>query len=353
MNVNVGTRIFIHATNVHQGGGRYLLDALLHVININLKVVLSLDSRMSFSLFSADNIIINRVKPTVIRRIFAEWLLASSVTSEDKVLCFGNLPPLFKLKGYTTVFIQNRYLIDNIKLNKFPIKIRIRLIFERLWLGSRIQNANEFIVQTPTMKRLLEEKTQGTVPVRILPFVSKPTGYERKILQCKMVNFSDSNFVYVASGEPHKNHLKLIEAWRLLADEGYFPTLFLTLSENRFTNLCCEIDVVRQNYNLKVINTGELSHEDVFALYANSDAVIYPSTFESFGLPLIEARQACLPVLASELDYVRDVIDPDQTFDPESSLSIARAVKRFLNLQEDKLPLIDANGFFCSVFGDV
>jgi hypothetical protein len=60
---------------------------------------------------------------------------------------------------------------------------------------------------------------------------------------------------------------------------------------------------------------------------------------------LIEARQAGLPILASELDYVRDVIDPEQTFYPGSPTSIARAVNRFIGIEEQALPLLDAQDF--------
>jgi glycosyltransferase involved in cell wall biosynthesis len=159
------------------------------------------------------------------------------------------------------------------------------------------------------------------------------------------------SFVYVASGEPHKNHRPLIEAWCLLAKEGLFPSLCLTLDETRFARLYKDIDELRQRYDLKVTNAAELSHKDVLALYKKADALIYPSTFESFGLPLIEARQAGLPVLAAELDYVRDVIDPEQTFDPESPISIARAVKRFIKSDEPALPLLDAKKFLEQVVG--
>jgi glycosyltransferase involved in cell wall biosynthesis len=102
---------------------------------------------------------------------------------------------------------------------------------------------------------------------------------------------------------------------------------------------------MKQRYGLKVQNGGQLSHQEVLALYKKSGAAIFPSTLESFGLPLIEARQAGLPVLASELDYVRDVLDPEQTFDPESALSIARAVKRFMGIEEQPLPLLCAKSF--------
>ena len=52
-----------------------------------------------------------------------------------------------------------------------------------------------------------------------------------------------------------------------------------------------------------------------------------------------------MPALASELDYVRDVLDPEQTFDLNSDISVARAVKRYLGIAEEPLPFQDATGF--------
>ena len=341
------TKVFIHAANVHQGGGRSLLDALLK--SFNGAVILLVDERMHLPVDMSKNIHVKRVKPSIVQRLLAERWLAENVASEDVVLCFGNLPPLFKLHGYTEVFLQNRYLIENVSLSGFSFKVHLRLVVERLWLSWMMKNVDAFIVQTPTMKRLLESKMQLKVPVRVFPFVADPNGYVRDLTQLKVRKDIVFDFVYVASGEPHKNHRRLIEAWCLLAEEGVFPSLTLTLSEDRFTGLCRDIDELRQRHKLQVKNVGELFHKDVFALYKNAGAAIYPSTFESFGLPLIEARQAGLPILASELDYVRDVINPEHTFDPESVVSIARAVMRFMGKDEVPLPLLDACRFMASV----
>ena len=327
-----------------------MLEALLIALHDKVELVLSLDERMCIPLDMAQNVQIKRVRPSLAQRFRAESWLAQSTAPDDIVLCFGNLPPLFKLRGYTVVFVQNRYLIDDVRLSGFSLKVQLRLVMERLWLSWKMANASEFIVQTPTMKSLLEIKTRGKVPVRVLPFVAEPNGYVRSMLQPEVQKYNNCDFVYVASGEPHKNHSRLIEAWCLLAKKGLFPSLCLTLDEARFAGLCREIEVMRQRYGLKVRNSGELSHQDVLALYKKAGAAIYPSTFESFGLPLIEARQAGLPVLASELDYVRDVLDPEQTFDPDSPLSIARAVKRFMGVEEQPLPLLDASQFVASVF---
>lgn len=351
--IAVPDRLFIHATNVHQGGGRALLDALLKALPPSFEVLALLDVRMPIPKGISESLEIKKVQPSLLERFKAEQWLEDKVTPTDIVLCFGNLPPLFKLRGRSIVFLQNHYLIDHVSLSDFSLRTRARLSMERLWLSSRIVNADEFIVQTPTMKNLFAAKTQGRVSVRVLPFMTESNGYARRISQVTELEVESANFLYVASGEPHKNHRNLIEAWCLLSGQGIYPTLRLTLDVNHFLKLCHDIEELRQLHKLNVINMGTLSHGDVLTLYKNVDALIYPSSFESFGLPLIEARQAGLPVLASELDYVRDVLDPEQTFDPESPISIARAVKRFLGLNEYPLPLLDANHFLQNIIAKI
>ena len=79
-----------------------------------------------------------------------------------------------------------------------------------------------------------------------------------------------------------------------------------------------------------------LERKELLNLYSKSTALIYPSFFESYGLPLVEANHYKLPTIASELDYVRDILDPVETFDPHSAKSICRSVKRFLKVNGEK-----------------
>lgn len=338
-------KFYINAANVHQGGGKALLDAIIQALPANQQVVLILDTRMRLPEHVLENVQVKKIPPFLAQRLAAEWWLARNVQPNDVVLSFGNLPPLFKLLGRTLVFVQNRYLVDDVKLNEFSPKIRLRLTIERLWLSGRKGNAYEFIVQTPAMKKLLERKTKGEIPVRMMPFVAELDNYSRELHEKISREKSNLDFVYVASGEPHKNHRQLIEAWCLLAKDGVFPSLKLTVDEVHFPELCFWIEQKVKHYQLNVVNAGVLTHDQIKQFYSEVSALIYPSTFESFGLPLIEARQAGLPVLASELDYVRDILDPEQVFDPESAVSIARAVKRFIGMAEPSLPLQDAKWF--------
>ena len=52
-----------------------------------------------------------------------------------------------------------------------------------------------------------------------------------------------------------------------------------------------------------------------------------------------------LPIPASELDYVRDVVNPVETFDAGSAVSIARAVRRFLGCSGSPVVIMTATGF--------
>jgi glycosyltransferase involved in cell wall biosynthesis len=342
---NLRRRLFIHAVNIHSGGGRSLLNALLDAWPVNQVGSIQLDARMTVTEALASNVEMRTVFPSLTQRLMAEWWLFKSVARNDRVLCFGNLPPLFRLRGHVSVFLQNRYLVDPVSLADFPWKIRLRLQLERYWFRWRLGNANIVVVQTPSMhaalnkSKLVPEKT-----VLVLPFTNTESRYQRDI-RPRVLRQTSIVFLYVASGEPHKNHKCLIEAWCRLAQEGHFPTLLLTLDANAHKELCIWIDQRTAVFRLDVKNLGVQPHKEILRLYTQVDAVIFPSTFESFGIPLIEAKQAGLPVLAAELDYVRDVVDPEQVFDATSPVSIARAVKRFMGTDDGKLPLLDAREF--------
>ena len=130
-----------------------------------------------------------------------------------------------------------------------------------------------------------------------------------------------------------------------MSKEGIRPNLAITVDKNKYKIVTSYIVKNTKLFNLNITNFGHLKSADIFKLYQKSKALIYPSKKESLGLPLIEAKKLGLHIISSELDYVRDIIDPDQTFDPNSEVSIKRAVKRYLNISENKAEILDAQFF--------
>lgn len=326
----------LYAPNIHVGGGLVLLRPLLSSLPKDDTVKIFLDERARAKFEIPEAADVQWVKPTILSRLNAERTLSSVSDVGDNVFCFHGLPPVFRNRGRVIVFQQNRNYFDITPLRNFSLRTGVRLAFER-FISRRFRGrVSEYIVQTPSMARDLVRwycrgMKKAEPAVRIVPFVSELPP-EPKVT----VAGAEWDFVYVADGEAHKNHRCLLEAWRVLAQQGLRPKLALTLGA-RDGGLEQLMVALRAECGAEVHNLGQMPHEQVIGLYRRTRALIFPSLGESFGLPLIEAQQLGVPIVASELDYVRDVCEPAQTFDPRSAQSIARAVKRFL--QQPELPL--------------
>lgn len=328
--------LIIHAPNVHQGGGKTLLLGLLNALDRPSYLIL--DDRLSDIPELPDGTNVLKVKASFFSRLAAERRLQQVATPKDTILCFGNLPPLFRTKAKVYVYIQNRYLSASRTLKDLSVSGMFRIIFLRAWLSHCLRQA-VVLVQTETMAQEIAEYFNRRAQVRpFLPGLPESRTNESADWQGK------SDFIYVASAEPHKNHRRLVQGWTILADQGLRPSLLLTLDENDRTQLNDWIREQIAQHDLRISWLHE--HErGSGALYSRANALVYPSLFESFGLPLLEADRVGLAIIASERDYVRDVVNPVQTFDPESPLSIARAVKRFIEADTGIRPVPGAGEF--------
>jgi len=346
------SKIILYAPNVHVGGGRVLLENILEAWPEDCPFHGFLDSR-AVNLPIPFNSFISWVNASVISRFTSDYRLSRYAREGDVVICFNNLPPLFKCPGKIVVYMQNRNLIEAISLREFAAFTALRLVFERLVARLFRYRVSEYIVQTPSCKRCLASwyanlSSNKNPIISVIPFV-KPLQFAGTPSSNDFVVNWD--FVYVADGLGQKNHKRLFDAWLHLAGEGIFPLLALTLCETE-TELLHIVDSMKRQ-GIKVENLGRLTHQEIVNVYQHSGALIYPSIRESFGLPLVEASQLDLPILASELDYVYDVCKPVDTFDPNSARSIARAVKRHLNVIE-KLPKVNSpEGFLDQIFAMV
>lgn len=348
--INPQQKIYLNATNISRGGGKSLLISLIKSIPDALNITIQIDERLDVPSGVGKNITFRRIRPTLFGRLSADYWLKKRSAARDLIICFGSLPLFFGAKARQIVFVQNLYLIEGKALKGFSLKTILRIWLERIWFNWAKYGVKDFVVQSQNMRHLLLKKIgfKWASRVYILPFSSSLdiglNHNEENLFKMKPIP-RQVKFIYVASGEPHKNHKSLIAAWRELKRNKLCPALFLTIDPLEFNQLCNWIDgEVKANF-LNIINLGSIPHEAVLDWYGKVDALIYPSLFESFGLPLIDALNFGLPVLAPELDYVRDIFDPIESFDPNSPTSIARAVRRFLKDPVDRPQILNPVGF--------
>ena len=320
-------RLILYAPGIHIGGGLVLLRELLVSLDKERNIFLYYDIRCDTKEFSKfKNLTIVPIGRSYISRLFAEFSLMKA-RNTDTVLCFHSLPPIFPNKANCFVFCQNVFIVNQDRLDIFNLAIKAKLMIERFIFKYSLTKKITYISQTQTMQNLIK-RIKNNADIKILGF-SKPIKNVRKNLKIKW------DFIYIASDLPHKNHIKLIEAWEILATENIYPKLLLItdLSNEKLKN---SISKFKESGFSNIYVFKNQPHEKMLTELSRSKALIFPSLAESFGLPLIEAQNFNKPILASELDFVRDVCSPVDTFDPNSSLSIARAVKRFLGYSDIK-----------------
>ena len=136
----------------------------------------------------------------------------------------------------------------------------------------------------------------------------------------KKIDISSIRFIYVSSGENYKNHINLLAAFEKYSSRYPNSSLTLTVSD-KYQEIVEQIDrLILKKVN--IINLGMKKNEEIISDYLESDVMIFPSKKESFGLGLLEAAQLNMPVIASDLDYVYEVIQPSSVFDPYDPKSI-------------------------------
>ena len=129
----------------------------------------------------------------------------------------------------------------------------------------------------------------------------------------------------LSNGENYKNHKRLFDAFGKFSYGKTNIELLVTISNN-YSKLMSIIQKLKIK-GVPVTNLGFLNKDDLQYVYSTVDIVLFPSFFESFGLGLIEAAQNNLPVLASNCDYVNEIIIPSKVFEPNNTVSLINALE--------------------------
>ena len=139
----------------------------------------------------------------------------------------------------------------------------------------------------------------------------------------------DAFAYYPAQTFVHKNHLRLLEALELLrARHGVEIPLVCSGRQNEHYP-AIEERVRRLGLGSLVRFTGFVSPADVQALYARARMLVFPSLFEGFGMPVLEAFRAGVPVACSRATSLPEVAGEGALlFDPESVEDMAQAMRR-------------------------
>lgn len=148
-------------------------------------------------------------------------------------------------------------------------------------------------------------------------------------------NLPEDYIFYPAAFWQHKNHIKLIEAFKILTTTH--PYLYLVLSGSKQKNFS---NIIKKSKELKleekILFLGYVDYEDLPYLYVLSKMLVMPSLFESISIPIFEAFALKVPVCtANILALPEQVGDAALLFNPSDEKDIADKIN--ILLSDDKL----------------
>lgn len=139
--------------------------------------------------------------------------------------------------------------------------------------------------------------------------------------------------LYVGNVKPHKNITGLIDAFRILHDKYADIKLVIAGEKEQFITGVRGVEQIVKTRSLErhVIFTGFVDDKDLPGLYKGAELMVFPSLYEGFGLPPLEAMASGTPVVASRGSSIPEICGEAPIYvDPYNPLDMADAIARVL-----------------------
>lgn len=126
---------------------------------------------------------------------------------------------------------------------------------------------------------------------------------------------------------PHKNHATLFRAIAMLREEGIEVPLVLTGRETSEAQLLRRLAVsLRVDRQIRWL--GFVEGSEVEAAYRSATCVVYPSKFEGWGMPVLEALYFRVPLVCSRIGHIPELVgDAALLVDPDDPCALAGAIR--------------------------
>lgn len=192
-------------------------------------------------------------------------------------------------------------------------------------------------ISESTKNDLLKVKKISPQQVRVTPLAASSKFYPCKDLQVisevrGKLSIPNGNYVLSLSTlEPRKNIVSVIKSFNRLVNDGKVDDLNLVLAGTKgwnYDEIFHQLEINPETAK-RVIVTGYVNDSDLAPLYSGARMFVYPSFYEGFGLPPLEAMQCGVPVVTSNVSSLPEVVsDAGIMVNPQDIHAISEAMWR-------------------------
>lgn len=258
--------------------------------------------------------------------------------------CHFNVPIFYRKKFVVTIhdlILFHFPTIKNSTLNTFHYFFKLRIY--HFVIRQAVQRAEKIIAVSEFTKKDIQKELK--IPEnKILvtkegfdPLCRTPSEKPETIL--KKYGIIKPYLLYVGNAYPHKNLEMLCRAFAGLKRE--YPELKLVLvgGEDYFYN---RLEKYVKELGIKgVIFPGFVPDEELGVVYKGASVYVFPSLYEGFGLPPLEALAENVPVASSNRTSMPEVLgEAAQYFNPEEGVSVIKNISELLGLKDRRAELL-------------
>ncbi len=210
---------------------------------------------------------------------------------------------------------------------------RARLLFRWTMALALRAACHVIVISEATRADLARYFTVPSNRVTVIPLAADAAFHPRPPGEVETVRrqygLPESFILYLGSNKPHKNLPRLIEAWsRLTPHVSRFTLAIAGVWDPRYP----EARLLAERLGLQNVRwLGPVPEADLPALYSAATLFVFPSLYEGFGLPVLEAMACGTPVVCSSTSSLPEVAgDAALLVDPTDVQSLAAAIADLL-----------------------
>lgn len=211
---------------------------------------------------------------------------------------------LLSLCGFAPVLYKNKsWVLHDIQSVRFPQMFtwKIRLVYSILMPAVLKTSKHVFSVSQFSMKEISQHYG---IPLEKMSVVHNATsGTFRKV---ENAGLASRRYLFaVSSVKANKNFPVVLKAFENVSSQC--PDLHLYIAGNMNSKLFADVDISRYQQNERIHFVGHIDDQRLVELYSNAFALLFPSFYEGFGLPIVEAQACGCPVICSDASSLPEV----------------------------------------------
>lgn len=339
-------RVFLNAVSIREGGSLVVLVKLVrHLIGQqpHLKICLAASDEI------CEAIRLPRVVPYPVAvgqspRSIMQWYAldlprAAKRAAADLVFSVTNYLPFRKLAMPSLLLEQHAghfsKIFDELMRDPdMPLRERIAWGPRRRWVHRSVETATVLTVQTAALADAIAAQTRvSRADIRVIPH--GPGWVDRRAESALPVERGPGPFRigYVTKAGVQKDFATLFRAARSLSEQGRDLRLVLTLGEADPVAAASLAQAKALGVAHLIENHGEVSAEQITAIYDSVDLFVFPSLCESFGMPMVEAMARGLCIVVADTPENREIVGTAGTIFPQRDAETLAAM--IAHLQDD------------------